>query len=114
MENQTCNSAAAHGPQAEGYRPADRLGGVSEYYFSRKLKEVAQMNAQGLDVISLGVGRPCAGPPSSPTGTATSPTRAYRSCAGPLPGGMGGGTASRSTPRPRYSPSSEARRASCT
>ena len=64
MENQTCNSTAARRPQAEGYRPANRLGGVSEYYFSRKLKEVAQMNAQGMDVISLGVGSPDM-PPSS-------------------------------------------------
>ena len=38
--------------------PADRLAGVSEYYFSRKLKEVARMNAQGQDVISLGIGSP--------------------------------------------------------
>ena len=33
--------------------PADRLASVSEYYFSKKLKEVAQMNAEGKDVISL-------------------------------------------------------------
>ena len=44
--------------QPSKIRPADRLSGVSEYYFSRKLKEVAQMNAQGLDVISLGIGSP--------------------------------------------------------
>ena len=47
-------------------RPADRLAGVSEYYFSRKLKEVAQMNAQGMDVISLGIGSPDM-PPSGET-----------------------------------------------
>src|SRR3712207_4918542 len=46
-ENQTYNIA-----------PASRLDGVSEYYFSKKLKEVAQMNAEGKDVISLGVGSP--------------------------------------------------------
>jgi len=46
-ENQTYNVA-----------PADRLAGVSEYYFSKKLKEVAQMNAEGKDVISLGIGSP--------------------------------------------------------
>jgi len=39
-------------------KPADRLSSVQEYYFSRKLKEVAQMNAEGLDVISLGIGSP--------------------------------------------------------
>ena len=27
--------------------PADRLRSVSEYYFSKKLKEVARMNAEG-------------------------------------------------------------------
>ncbi len=39
-------------------QPADRLSLVSEYYFSRKLKEVAQMNAEGLDIISLAIGSP--------------------------------------------------------
>jgi len=38
--------------------PARRLNSVSEYYFSKKLKEIAEMNAKGLDVISLGVGSP--------------------------------------------------------
>lgn len=31
---------------------------VQEYYFSRKLKEVAKMNAEGQDVISLAIGSP--------------------------------------------------------
>ena len=47
-------------------QPADRLASVSEYYFSRKLKEVAQMNAEGKDVISLGIGSPDM-PPSEET-----------------------------------------------
>ncbi|NDW09776.1 pyridoxal phosphate-dependent aminotransferase [Dysgonomonas sp. 520] len=38
--------------------PADRLNSVEEYYFSKKLKEVAEMNAAGKNVISLGVGSP--------------------------------------------------------
>lgn len=46
--------------------PADRLQSVSEYYFSRKLKEVAQMNAEGKDVISLAIGSPDM-PPSPQT-----------------------------------------------
>ena len=46
--------------------PANRLGSVSEYYFSRKLKEVAAMNAAGKGVISLGVGSPDM-PPSEET-----------------------------------------------
>ena len=47
-------------------KPADRLESVSEYYFSRKLKEVAQMNAEGKNVISLGIGSPDM-PPSEAT-----------------------------------------------
>lgn len=39
-------------------RPAERLATVSEYYFSKKLREVADMNAAGKNVISLGVGSP--------------------------------------------------------
>lgn len=46
--------------------PAQRLEGVQEYYFSRKLKEVAQMNAEGQNVISLGIGSPDL-PPSDET-----------------------------------------------
>ncbi|MCK9311388.1 MAG: aminotransferase class I/II-fold pyridoxal phosphate-dependent enzyme [Bacteroidales bacterium] len=47
-------------------KPADRLKNVSEYYFSKKLKEVAEMNAAGNDVISLGIGSPDL-PPSDET-----------------------------------------------
>lgn len=47
-------------------QPAQRLESVSEYYFSRKLKEVADMNAAGMQVISLGVGSPDM-PPSEET-----------------------------------------------
>lgn len=46
--------------------PADRLNTVNEYYFSIKLKEVAEMNAQGKNVISLGIGSPDL-PPSPET-----------------------------------------------
>lgn len=44
--------------QASEIKPADRLNSISEYYFSRKLKEIARMNAEGQDVISLGIGSP--------------------------------------------------------
>jgi len=47
-------------------QPADRLNLVQEYYFSRKLKEVAQMNAEGKDIISLAIGSPDM-PPSEQT-----------------------------------------------
>ncbi|MDR1526802.1 MAG: aminotransferase class I/II-fold pyridoxal phosphate-dependent enzyme [Dysgonamonadaceae bacterium] len=39
-------------------QPANRLQTVSEYYFSGKLKEIADMNARGLNIVSLGVGSP--------------------------------------------------------
>lgn len=52
--------------QLYNIQPADRLANVSEYYFSRKLKEVARMNAEGKDVISLGIGSPDM-PPSEET-----------------------------------------------
>ena len=39
---------------------------VQEYYFSRKLKEVAQLNAEGRDIISLAIGSPDM-PPSPQT-----------------------------------------------
>ena len=47
-------------------QPAGRLSLVSEYYFSRKLKEVARMNAEGRDIISLAIGSPDM-PPSEET-----------------------------------------------
>lgn len=47
-------------------QPAERLSLVSEYYFSRKLKEVAQLNAEGRDIISLAIGSPDM-PPSPQT-----------------------------------------------
>ena len=52
--------------QVYNIAPATRLNNVSEYYFSRKLKEVAQMNAEGKNVISLGIGSPDL-PPSQET-----------------------------------------------
>ena len=38
--------------------PARRVATIKEYYFSKKLREVAQLNAQGRDIISLGIGGP--------------------------------------------------------
>lgn len=38
--------------------PAQRVSEIQEYYFSKKLKEVARLNAQGADIISLGIGGP--------------------------------------------------------
>lgn len=45
--------------------PAKRVSEIQEYYFSRRLREVAQLNAQGADIISLGIGGPDRPPHSS-------------------------------------------------
>lgn len=50
----TCRSRKAARPIAS----ARRVGEVKEYYFSRKLREVAALRAQGRDIISLAVGGP--------------------------------------------------------
>jgi len=47
-------------------QPANRVSEVQEYYFSRKLKEVARLNAEGQDIISLAIGSPDM-PPSRQT-----------------------------------------------
>ena len=47
-------------------KPANRVNNVSEYYFSKKLKEIAELNSRGLDIISLGIGGPDR-PPHSET-----------------------------------------------
>lgn len=44
---------------------SDRLEGVGEYYFSRKLREIDQMRAAGRRIISLGIGSPDRSPHSS-------------------------------------------------
>ena len=54
-ENKVCNIV-----------PAERVNSVQEYYFSKKLKEVAEMNAAGKNVINLGIGSPDM-PPSEQT-----------------------------------------------
>ncbi len=38
--------------------PAARLNAISEYYFSKKLKEIAQLRNKGKDIINLGIGSP--------------------------------------------------------
>src|SRR3712207_7032473 len=39
-------------------KPATRVTEIQEYYFSRKLKEVAKLNAEGANIISLAIGSP--------------------------------------------------------
>ena len=47
-------------------QPADRLSSVKEYYFSRKGKEIAALEAAGHNIISLAIGSPDM-PPSRAT-----------------------------------------------
>ena len=42
---------------------AKRLQNVQEYYFSKKLGEIALLNAEGRDIINLGIGSPDMAPP---------------------------------------------------
>lgn len=49
--------------KAKQILPAHRIETVNEYYFSRKLKEIARLNAEGADIISLGIGGPDLPPP---------------------------------------------------
>ncbi len=39
-------------------RPASRVEAIEEYYFARKLREVAQLNAAGADIVSMAIGGP--------------------------------------------------------
>lgn len=39
-------------------QPAHRVNEIKEYWFAGKMREVARMNAEGQDVVSLGVGGP--------------------------------------------------------
>ncbi len=39
-------------------KQASRLDSVKEYYFSKKLKEIAELRASGKDIINLGIGNP--------------------------------------------------------
>ena len=43
---------------AYDFELAERLGSVTEYYFSRKLREIEEMRRAGADVLSLGIGSP--------------------------------------------------------
>lgn len=40
------------------FKPASRLDGIGEYYFSQKLREIDQLNKQGKNIINLGIGSP--------------------------------------------------------
>ncbi len=68
-------------------KTAKRLQQVGEYYFSRKLKEIAQMREKGVDVINLGIGSPDRAPSPEVIETLVEESRkpenhAYQSYAG--------------------------------
>ncbi len=44
---------------------ASRLNAVNEYYFSKKLREIAELNVQGKAIINLGIGSPDLAPAAS-------------------------------------------------
>lgn len=39
-------------------KTSTRLDGIGEYYFSQKLREIASLNAEGKNIINLGIGSP--------------------------------------------------------
>ncbi len=68
-------------------KTANRLQQVGEYYFSRKLKEIANMRNNGIDVINLGIGSPDQAPADKTIETLVTESRkadnhAYQSYAG--------------------------------
>lgn len=52
-------------------QPSQRVQQIKEYYFSTKLKEIAALKAQGVDIISLGIGGPDLPPPATVIDTMT-------------------------------------------
>ena len=52
-------------------QPSQRVQQIKEYYFSTKLKEIAALKAQGIDIISLGIGGPDLPPPAAVIETMT-------------------------------------------
>lgn len=46
-------------------KPSSRLGEVKEYYFSTKLAQIRQMQAEGKEVLNLGIGNPDGMPDTS-------------------------------------------------
>ncbi len=50
-------------PKKAFIRPAGRLTGIGEYYFSAKLRDIAERNADGAGIINLGIGSPDLPPP---------------------------------------------------
>jgi LL-diaminopimelate aminotransferase len=58
MNNLTTGTASAN--QLSNWKPqtAARLEGIGEYYFSKKLREIDELNKAGKKIINLGIGSP--------------------------------------------------------
>lgn len=54
------NTANYHRPSnnEKEMKTSKRLEGIGEYYFSQKLREIDELNKQGKNIISLGIGSP--------------------------------------------------------
>jgi LL-diaminopimelate aminotransferase len=50
---------------------ANRLENINEYYFSKKLQEIATLNANGFNIINLGIGSPDLAPHNTVISTLT-------------------------------------------
>ena len=73
--------------KAMNLQVADRLEGIGEYYFSQKLREIENLNKEGKQIISLGIGSPDLPPHASvievlQNEAAKSTTHAYQSYKG--------------------------------
>ena len=44
---------------------SNRLNGIGEYYFSKKLREIDELNKEGFEIFNLGIGSPDLEPPAS-------------------------------------------------
>jgi LL-diaminopimelate aminotransferase len=55
--------------------PAERLNRIEEYYFSKKLEEIRQLNLKGKNILNLGVGSPDLMPSESTINALTSSAR---------------------------------------
>lgn len=64
------NNTSTHTPLFS-VLPSDRVEQIKEYYFSRKLREIARLKAEGHDIISLGIGGPDMPPPADVIDTLT-------------------------------------------
>ena len=58
MKDGNLQHIGLRGNQTKTIQPASRLGNIEEYYFSKKLREIAAMRQAGKDVLNLGIGSP--------------------------------------------------------